>query len=323
MRGKLLIIAFVMSFVQLQAQSITSTEKLPEVAIEGTGEIIMLLIPCMSCRWNEWEEFMERNSQKYTMYAITPPGFGGTQAPEFPGYTENTPYRDYLLSGLSELIDEYDLEDLTVVGHSWGVMVGVELSALRKDAVSRLISVDGTIKGASLINDLKERLQKANENIKAWENKLQDPEEWFKFNSGSIVRALNSQDSISSDWMMVKIKLFGSFMATDKNTMLQSWRENFLSDLSSIVRESTIPILDIQSFTGKNQKEQKVNYLAALKEINVGSNVKPVFMYDTKHFIMFHRPHELDCIIDSFMNGKSLKDYAPAKSEYFEEEMTN
>ena len=43
-----------------QGQEILQTDKLPELVIQGSGEQNVLLIPCMGCRWNEWEEFMER-----------------------------------------------------------------------------------------------------------------------------------------------------------------------------------------------------------------------------------------------------------------------
>lgn len=316
MKNAILFIGLFFCVNLLNAQDIIRTDKIPELVIEGTGNETLLLIPCMSCRWNEWEEFIERNRDRYTMYAITPPGFGGSPPPQFSGYTSNTPYRDYFLSGLSELIDNYKLNSISVIGHSWGVMVGTQLALKRKDVITRLIAVDGKIKEASTISDEEERLRQANNNIRDWENKLQSPEEWFTFNSGSI-RALATKDSVDSETMMTQAKLFGSFMATDKDVMLQSWRENFLIDLSSELKKLTIPILDIQSLMGKNQNVQKKRHLTLLKEIGVGQNIQSVFMYDTKHFIMFHRPLQLDDLINDFIEGKSLKDFAPKESAYF------
>lgn len=100
----------------VQAQDIQSTDILPEVVISGEGETTMLLISCMSCRWNTWEEFMARNGDRYTMYAVTVPGYGGTAVPEIPSNTEATPWRDNLLKGLSDLINAYKLKDVVVVG---------------------------------------------------------------------------------------------------------------------------------------------------------------------------------------------------------------
>ena len=134
--------------------------------IKGIGEQKVLLIPCMSCRWNEWEEFMERNADKYTMYAITVPGYGGTAAPNLPMDTEATPWRDYLLMGLSELLDAYALDEVVVIGHSWGSMIAVQLAALRKDVVSKIVNVDGFIESTSWTpGDQEERLAQADQVI--------------------------------------------------------------------------------------------------------------------------------------------------------------
>src|SRR5215510_12834629 len=64
------------------AQAQTKYSPIPEYKRVGRGTQTLLLIPCMSCRWNEWEEFMERNQAKYTMYAVTIPGYGGTPVPD-------------------------------------------------------------------------------------------------------------------------------------------------------------------------------------------------------------------------------------------------
>lgn len=84
-----------------------------------------------------------------------------------------------------------------------------------------------------------------------------------------------------------------------------------------------MPILDIQSFTGENQQKQKEQYLTTLSESNAPTNVQYAIMYDTKHFIMYHRPLKMDCIINDFIQGKELFDFAPENSEYFEEEEMN
>ena len=105
--------------------------------------------------------------------------------------------------------------------------------------------------------------------------------------------------------------------------MLQYWRENLLVDLTAHLQNIEVPILDIQSFTGKNQQQQKEQYLTTLAESNAPNNVQYVIMYDTKHFIMYHRPVKLDCIINDFIQDKALVHFAPENSEYLDEEIMN
>lgn len=304
------------------SQEIFSTEKLPEVVEMGEGSETLLLIPCMSCRWNEWQEFMERNQEKYRMFAITVPGYGGTPFPDLPKNTEKTPWRNYLIEGLSELIDAQEMEKVIVVGHSWGTMVATQLAAVRKDKVKNLIIVDGSMESTTWVKPtVEERLVQANTFIQEWQPKLNNAEEWAKFNGASVGSTLGKTDSVSTERMLVRIKLLTSFMATDRTAMLQYWRENMLIDLTGYLHQIEVPILDIQAFSGKDQKGQKAQHLADLATANAPKNIQNVFMYDTKHFVMYHRPSQLDCLIEDFIKGKPLVDFAPAESEYFEEKM--
>ena len=187
MKKILVFIGFILTASITHSQEIISTEKLPEVVIQGNGETNLILIPCMSCRWNEWEEFMERNKEKYTMYAVTVPGYGGTASPDLPVNSEATPFRDHVLEGLSELIDQNGLQKVTVAGHSWGSMVAVQLAAKRPDVVNRVINVDGFLESTTWTPDNSaERLNQANQVITDWESKLENAEEWSKFNGAGV-----------------------------------------------------------------------------------------------------------------------------------------
>ena len=302
-------------------QNINKTTILPEVVVAGEGNLNLLLIPCMGCRWNAWEEFMERNKNKYKMYAITIPGYGGTTAPNLPQNTEKTLWLDNVITGLSNLINQYDLKELVVVGHSWGTKVGIQLAAIRKDVIKKVIAIDGKIESSAWLAETQaERLLKAEAIVDKWEAKLQDAEEWQQFNgTGGLPR----KDTITRAEALQAIKLVGSFMASDRTAIVQYWRENALTDLTAYLQRIKVPILNIQSFVGKNQEEQKINYLEHLKGVKAPSNVQSIFMFDTKHFIMFHRPLALDCIIENFLKDQTVKDFAPIKSEYFEAETMN
>ncbi len=267
---------------------------------------------------------MERNVDKYKMVAVTLPGYGGTPTPDLPKNTDSTPWRDNALAGLSELIDDFDLKDLTVIGHSWGSMIAIQIAAQRKDVINKVISVDGKIQSTTWAPPVKqERLAKANSVIEDWEPRLKNAEEWSKFNGASVGNTFGKTDSVMTETMLTKIKLVGGFMATDRDVVLQYWRENMLIDLTASLHKISVPILDIQSFTGKDQTSQKLQHLKALKEANVPSNVHSIFMYDTKHFIMYHRPLAFDCIIEDFILDKPVRDFASSMSEYFDEETMN
>src|SRR5688500_2392184 len=43
----------------------------PHVEVRGKGPIQMVLIPGLLSDWTVFESFMERNGERYTMYAVT------------------------------------------------------------------------------------------------------------------------------------------------------------------------------------------------------------------------------------------------------------
>lgn len=271
---------------------------LPEVEKKGDGPVPMLIIPCMSCRWNAWEEFMERNVSRYRMYAVTLPGFGGTPVPDLPINTAATPWRDNALASLSRLLDEEALSDVLVVGHSYGTMIAIQLAALRPDVVTAVVAVDGSIESDSWTPDNRpEQLTQSRQVVEEWGKKLQDAEEWRTLNSVSLPPG----DSVSRVDALSALKLHGSFMATPKNVVLQYWRENPLIDLTADLKRVSVPILDVQALYGSNQDSSRVQHLADLAAAGAPRNVTTIFMEDTRHHVQYHRPEALDSLIARFV----------------------
>lgn len=282
---------------------------LPEVEKRGTGPIKLLLIPCLSCRWQAWEDFMARNLDRYTMYAVTLPGYGGTPVPDLPRNTEGTPWRDNALAALSQLIDREQLKDLTVIGHSWGSMVAVQLVAKRPDAIVRLVNADGSIESTTWTPTTRaERLAQARQVIESYSTKLQDAEEWRKFNA--VV--LPPGETIDRAEVLRLLKRHGSFLATDRGVMLQYWRENPLIDLTGFLKQLKIPILNLKALRGKDQEQQHAQHLKDLQTAGVPSQVQAVFLYETRHFLMDHRPEVFDRLLADFIAGKKLPESVSA-----------
>lgn len=277
----------------------------------GDAGPTLLLIPCMSCRWNEWETFMEQNKDKYRMYAITVPGFGGTPVPDLPLNVDNkTPWRDNLLKALSNFIDKHELKNITVVGHSWGSQIALQIAVLRPDVVIGLINVDGSIESKSWIPKDEEgnarALAQADSSNLALANSA---EEWRTFNSVSY-RYHSRTDSIPVSDVDFALKLHGSFMATPKHVLHQYWRENLFVDLDEYLHklDPSIRILDIQSLVARDGNYEKLqeDYLKTMQDVDAPDHIQYVFMNKTYHFIMQHRPQALNEIIEKFMAGEEI-----------------
>ncbi len=280
---------------------------IPEYQKVGSGAETLLLIPCMSGRWNQWQEFMERNQTRYTMYAITIPGFGGTPVPDLPTDGQTTPWHDNAVMALSKFIDEHQLKDLTVVGHSWGTMMSVEIAAKRADVVRRLVVLDGAIENTTWSPKTPaERFEQANQAITNARQTYQSPDRWQSFNTPF---ALPAGETVSRDLARQALRMHGSFLMTPKEVVFAYWRENILLDLTAATKRLRIPILDIKCLRDpqpnaaqpKTQAEQKAQHLANLQQAGIANAVKTLFFHDTPHFLMFFKAAELDKTIADFL----------------------
>ena len=84
----------------------------------GSGKPVLILVPCLGCDWQSWDEFMERNKDDYTMYAVTWPGMGDTPMPDVPADAAGLPFHDYLDQAMTALIKREGLDKPTIIGHS-------------------------------------------------------------------------------------------------------------------------------------------------------------------------------------------------------------
>jgi pimeloyl-ACP methyl ester carboxylesterase len=239
------------------------------------------------------------------MFAITPPGHGGTPVPNLRKNSSQAIWHDNLVRAISRFIDDQSLNNIILVGHSWGSSIAVELATARPDRFAMLINLDGGIENSSWRpNGSKQRLDAANKVVETWGKNFEDAEQWRQFNKISPPAAEMITRSDAILWM----KLYGSFMATSKDVVLQYWRENFLVDLTEKTLSLRIPILDIKCLNGPNQEASRQAHIDNLTNAGIVSKVKTVFLYDTSHFVMLHRPIELDQLIRDFVEGRNVAD---------------
>lgn len=120
---------------------------LGHVEKSGRGPVPMILIPGAAFDWIIWKGFMRRNADRYTMYAITPAGYGDTPPPPMPPGDDPSKrnWSDAVLRGLVELIDKERLDRPIVVGHHMlGDYYAIRLAVEHADRVRGLVVVAGT-----------------------------------------------------------------------------------------------------------------------------------------------------------------------------------
>ena len=93
--------------------------RLGYVQKRGHGPVPMVLVPCAAFGWSVFDEFMNRNADRYTMYAVTPPGYDGTPPPPLPTNTDFTKrdWSDALCASIVKLIAKEQLDRPVLLGH--------------------------------------------------------------------------------------------------------------------------------------------------------------------------------------------------------------
>lgn len=274
--------------------------ELAEVHRLGQGEKTLVLLPCMAGRWRSFDSFMERNRERYTMFAVTFPGYGGTPFPPLEINGTGTPWRDNAISGLERLWREEELGAAAIVAHSWGTSIAVEFAARHPELVTHLVNLDGLLfkplDKEALSHD--ERLAQANSIVSTYTAKFADAEEWRVFNRSSLPdaerRALHH----------------GMFMATNRGALLQYWRENAIVRLNDFLRRVECPILDLYTLPGPKDRDQAraEHRRADLESLGVGERVQAVTWFGTGHFVHELRPLAVDRALQAFLAGEPVHD---------------
>jgi pimeloyl-ACP methyl ester carboxylesterase len=100
--------------------------------VGGTGEPLLYLHGAGGLMW---DPFLEGLAASHTVYAVYHPGAGeADDLSHLPGIWELVLFYD-------ELLDALGLDRVTVVGHSFGGMVAVELAANSPRRVGRLVAI--------------------------------------------------------------------------------------------------------------------------------------------------------------------------------------
>jgi pimeloyl-ACP methyl ester carboxylesterase len=118
------------------------------VVHRGNGTQAMILIPGLGFGGEVFREFMEAFDEKYRMYVVTLPGFGGTPAPPCPGegtsFGEQT-WTNGALGAIEKLIKDEGLQNPIIVGH-WltGTQLALRLAMKHPDHVKAVVILSGS-----------------------------------------------------------------------------------------------------------------------------------------------------------------------------------
>jgi pimeloyl-ACP methyl ester carboxylesterase len=279
---------------------------LAHVEVRGAGPIPIILIPGAGCDWSVYDTFMTRNAQKYTMYAVTLPGFGKSDPPAKPS---TPPTADAWLTNaelaILKLVEDRKLERPVIAGHSLGGHLAYRLAARHGDKFRSAISIDGLTwvplqdltKGAGTLDYRRNNVEGQ---LGAELLHRRTDEKWK-------AQALENAPHLSKD--KARGEAIGKMMGSVPSAVVGRYFLEYVSgDLTNEVTQIKIPTLSIIAISDLEDhlRPKAAQRAMRLDQVKDAPMVTAVIFDDTRHMIMDDRPEELDAAIAAFLTGKPV-----------------
>lgn len=276
------------------------------VETRGTGPIQLVLVPGLSCDWTVWDAFMKRNAEKYTMHAVTLPGFGGRAAPPAPA--EGAKFSDTLWLTASEralvnFIKEKQLDRPVLVGHSLGGHLACRIAARNPGLLRSAVAVDGMPAyplagpGVPMATEQREKMATS-----IYRNLVSTPDDqWPEQQRNFFAQMVTDQhraEELSNLCLMTSKEVSSRYMA-----------ELLASDVITETKSSDTPIAlfaavappGVPGMTPETVKRIWAPFADESKSIQL------VYFEECRHFIMDDAPAELDKSIAQFIAGEAVE----------------
>lgn len=276
----------------------------------GSGPKDMILIPGFGFPGEIFDEFMNANKTRYTMYAVTLAGFGSTPAPPMPA--EGTSYGDQTWTKAAEeaivkLIVEKKIKKPVVVGHFQnGTSIAFKLAADHADKIGSVIIISGeAVRGVPPRNDPSKLVFPPLDKRVDFVDKIMAPL-WFKtVTKKTWDDNMYLPDDYTKDAVRGK-ELWKQVAEVPLPVMARFLCEHIAGDISIEYSKIQMPVLillpDFPQDVVANQMRY-ARYLYASWESAKGANKNFEFetIEDSRIFIMIDQPARLNQAIEKFI----------------------
>ena len=254
----------------------------------------MILIPGLASSGDVWDDTVARYKDRYQCHAFTLAGFAGQ--PPIDGL-----YLPTMRDALIDYIEQHNLEQPILVGHSLGGFLALSIAAIRPELVGPLVIVDGVPflpaiwMGGDVTTD---SVASMAETTKAhYMSQTQEQYEASVRSGRTLKTMISNQDDIDRaiEWSL----------ASDKDTIGQVMYELFSTDLRNELKTIRSPTLVMATWVA--YKDYTTRSLAAsrYRRQYMGIEGAQVVMFDeARHFIMWDAPDEFFKVFDEFLVGK-------------------
>lgn len=213
------------------------------VEVRGTGRTDLILLSNFAQDWTAWTTFMDKNSSRFRMTAVTLPGFANTKPPPL---SDSHDFRalywlDNAVLQLYHLIKSRNIEAPVLVGHGGGAYLAVRFSAEHPGLVRGSVVVNGRIRASSRVEPgLDEEARHAlGAGFYNWMTKAMSDEEFQGFVDETVGLQCDSPDRREeletvaySTERNVTARYFSEIMAATLDDYLQIYKKPLLVTVS-------------------------------------------------------------------------------------------
>lgn len=299
-----------------KALPLKTVTPLGHVEVLGSGPVDMVLIPGLNMHWIMWEDFMERNADRYTMYAVTLPGFGGTPSPPIAvdqEYSDETWLKN-AEKRIAAMIEERDLKNPVVVGHDLGARIAMRIGINYPDLVSMVVNVDAlpamplnlVLEGEVTVERRKDFIDNT---LAMHVEELPEPA-WQTSQREHLKGQMHDQR---------RAEILGGYAGlVPKAIGARYFLEMASSDDTEAVMEIEVPLLVIAAIAREDAKMNRpgfipTNWQPFYEAAEDVANITVVPFYDSDHYVTEDAPEDLDRAIWQFINGQVVEPRLPEK----------
>ena len=265
-----------------------------EVRVVGTGPTPLILMPCLGCDWRAFDEFMERNKERYVMYSVTWPGMGRTALPDVRRSTSVSPLLDNVIDATLSLIRERRIERPILVAHSAAAPLAVRFAAEHPELLGGVVSVDAIIQNNDTLGfSPGQRRAWADAEMEKVLGQYDNEEAWRRLNTPAPHKAIRPS----------RLEMYKDMWLTPPRAhVFRYWREWLGLDAGSRLAGLRVPLLAL--FAVGEQQEDPQQFMTGLREQfrrnGASASVRIEFIQPATHSIWETRPEAFDAALQRF-----------------------
>lgn len=241
--------------------------------VTGAGDATVVLVHCWMCDRTFWSEQVPALSERYRTLALDLPGHGEATANR-----ENWAVSDFG-EDVAGLIEDLDLANVVLVGHSMGGPVSLRAAALAGDRVRGIVAVD-TLHNA--------QFEFSGEEVDAFIGAMEAD---FPGTCSSFVRQMFPEEGVDETMARVRESSCAADRAAAGTALIKDFGH---IDMTQWMREAGVPIRAINA-AAPNPTRVEVNRKYA--------DFDAVLVEDVGHYLHMTRPAQFNPLLLAAIDG--------------------